>query len=393
MMKINFDTVEPRPNRTSVLMIGIANSIHTARWVEQFKDEPIDLTLIPSTPSRSIHQGIRTLAQTDQELKVLLPKIFHLMAFPIGVLDYFLGRRLMGFCLGIWLLFRKDKFDIVHAMELQHAGYILSSIKPAMAFDKQIISNWGSDIYWYQRFPRHRKRLQKLLASSTHYSCECNRDIALATNLGFTGTSFDVQPNAGPISLENINLGAASIPPSQRRRIIVKGYTGFVGRADLALAAISLCAVELQNYEICLYSSDRRSRRIARSISRKTGLKFLLLKKYEMTHGEILQLFRESRIYLGISMSDGISTSLLEAIASGTFPIQSNTSCADEWVENDVNGYVIDWENAVKISEFVKKALLDDKMVDEASALNYQIALERLTPESMGKNKGVFYSL
>jgi hypothetical protein len=48
-----------------------------------------------------------------------------------------------------------------------------------------------------------------------------------------------------------------------------------------------------------------------------------------------------ARIYLGVSKTDGISTSLLESIARGAFPIQSVTSCANEWVEHYKSGYLL----------------------------------------------------
>jgi hypothetical protein len=43
--------------------------------------------------------------------------------------------------------------------------------------------------------------------------------------------------------------------------------------------------------------------------------------------------FANSRIYIGASRSDGISTSFLEALVLGAYPIQTNTSCGNEWVE------------------------------------------------------------
>ena len=50
-------------------------------------------------------------------------------------------------------------------------------------------------------------------------------------------------------------------------------------------------------------------------------------------HEEIMWNFGQSRIYLGISISDAISTSVLESMAMGCFPIQTNTSCCEEWFE------------------------------------------------------------
>ena len=378
-------------NPRKVLLIGIANSIHTARWIEQFKDIPIEITLIPSTARRSIHPRIRIISNSDQNLKLLLPKFFYAISIPIGCLDVIFRGRVMGFVLRNWLRARDREFDVVHAMELQHAGYIMLAAIPDLSFERKIISNWGSDIYWFQRFPRHKQMLKRLMRISSHYSCECHRDLELARSLGFNGEFFNVMPNAGPISTYNIALGAAAKLPSQRKRIMVKGYTRFVGKADVALSAISLCADELEGFEVCIYSSDWKTKRIARRLRRENRINVRVLRKYELSHDEMLQYFRESRIYLGISMSDGISTSLLEALASGTFPVQTSTSCADEWVTNGINGIIVDWTKPEKIAEAVKLALLDDALVDEAAQINSVITRERLSPESFEKSHLEFY--
>ena len=175
--------------------------------------------------------------------------------------------------------------------------------------------------------------------------------------------------------------------------ILIKGYTKFVGRADIALKAIEMCASVCKDYEIVVFSSDGKSRRIARGITKKTGLEIKCLKPGEMSHNEMLELFRSARLYLGVSMSDGISTSLLEAISSGTFPIQSNTSCANEWIVDGVNGFTVDYTNPRIISQKIVEALTNDDLVDRAARLNRSIAETRLSAESMISDHLSYYQM
>ena len=83
----------------------------------------------------------------------------------------------------------------------------------------------------------------------------------------------------------------------------------------------------------------------------------------------VYKYFSKARIYLGISRSDGVSTSLLEAMALGTFPIQSSTSCADEWIKNGKSGFLVK-NNISIISQKLLKALKDDNLVNNASKIN-----------------------
>jgi glycosyltransferase involved in cell wall biosynthesis len=45
---------------------------------------------------------------------------------------------------------------------------------------------------------------------------------------------------------------------------------------------------------------------------------------------------------VGHSLSEGISTSMLEAMAMGAIPIQTCTSCADEWIINGEAGFLVE---------------------------------------------------
>jgi glycosyltransferase involved in cell wall biosynthesis len=184
-----------------------------------------------------------------------------------------------------------------------------------------------------------------------------------------------------------------AVSPSDRKIILVKGYTKFVGRADIALRAIELAADHCKNFEIVLYSSDRRSRNIARKITKRTGLVIRALKPYEMAHEDMLNLFLSARVYLGVSMSDGISTSLLEAISSGTFPIQTNTSCVSEWVSDGGNGFIVDFNDPLAIANKIVEALSNDELVNSAATINNQIARERLSAKSMINDHLAFYQL
>ncbi len=46
------------------------------------------------------------------------------------------------------------------------------------------------------------------------------------------------------------------------------------------------------------------------------------------------QNLRFIKIYIGLSESDGIGTSLLESIGMGAIPVHTSTSCGDEWFQD-----------------------------------------------------------
>lgn len=101
----------------------------------------------------------------------------------------------------------------------------------------------------------------------------------------------------------------------------------------MAVKALELIASEVKDYELVFYSCNLSTVRLAKRLARKSGLKVLTFRKKALSHLEILRIFEETAVYVGVSESDGISTSMLEAMAMGAIPVQTSTACCDEWFD------------------------------------------------------------
>ena len=375
--------------RRRILIVGMADSVHLARWLSQFSDQNIDFVVFPSSPHRQIHQILKSLIlDTNPAMTVrILPTSMRWLALPLSALDipfnnWFRSRLLRG-------LVRKGSFDLIHVLELQHAGYLLLATKFASESPKVFITNWGSDIYWYEKFPKHKAKIIRLLQIASFYSAECQRDIEIVRRLGYTGITMPVIPNSGGINLDKIP--ANPIPPSQRKKIMIKGYTGFVGQALIALKACEAAADYLRGFEIVIYSASFKSRVRALRLKHVHKIQVTILKK-RTPHSEMLRYFSEARIYIGISLSDGISTSLLEAMATGCYPIQTSTSCANEWLSRD-SGSVVPANSVDAVSSELIKALLSDSLVDISALKNTNVIRERANDKYISSSSQKFYSI
>ena len=152
---------------------------------------------------------------------------------------------------------------------------------------------------------------------------------------------------------------------------MIKGYTGFVGQALIALKACELAAEHLRGYEVLVYSASIKSRFRALKLRHIHKVNVKIVKK-RTPHSQMLKHFSDARIYLGISLSDGISTSLLEAMATGCYPIQTDTSCANEWLY-EMSGSLVSFKSINSITTALVNALLSNELVDQAAILNIKI--------------------
>ena len=373
--------------RIKILVVGMADSVHLARWLSQFVNQPIDVILFPSSPHRRIHPLLKGLmhSASNQMTVTLKPATMRWLALPFSLLDIPFRNALRSRLLRN--LINETSFDLVHVLEIQHAGYLLLGTKLTTTLPKVFVTNWGSDIYWFEQFPEHKAKIIQLLQIASHYSAECQRDIEIVGRLGYTGATMPVIPNSGGINLQEIPKHLP--PPSQRKKIMIKGYTGFVGQALVALKACELAAEQLRGFEVVIYSASIKSRIRALKLRHIHKVQVTILKK-RTPHSEMLQRFSEARIYIGISLSDGISTSLLEAMATGCYPIQTDTACANEWFTTR-SGSTVKPDDLRRVSEFVQLALTSDSLVDSSGQINIQTIISRASVTNISATAMGFY--
>jgi glycosyltransferase involved in cell wall biosynthesis len=373
-----------------VILVCMVDSIHVARWLSTFSGQEISFILLPSTPNRSIHPKIKELiiGNSNQESTVEIRPFGGRLSIPLWLLDIIFRDWIRGAILS--KLIKSTQPEYVHALELNHAGYIMSHAQRRHKSNlvKFIATNWGSDIFWFQQFSSHRKRLERLLSDLDFYSAECHRDLELATKFGFKGRFKDVLPNAG--GFEHSYINKTLTRTSDRKIIIIKGYQSFVGRAILALEAIGSISKNLSNYRFIVYSANYKTQRLVKKLKSQNGLEITCYGKKQLSHNEMLSLFESARIYLGVSLSDGISTSLLEAMAGGAFPIQTSTSCADEWIVNGVSGFLVE-ASIESISNALLIASTNDELVDFASDINIKLVREKLDESVINEKLIKFY--
>ena len=381
-----------------ILIVAMVNSIHTARWLAQLEGQGWDVHLFPSVLGVASHPLIRNVTihypfssrkiSSDGVGRVKIKRRYFDIAVRIFSQRFFPTfqanrlRRVVG----------RIKPDVVHSLEMQSAGYLTLKAKTASAiFPPWVVTNWGSDIYLFGNLPEHKAEIEQVLHACDFYSCECERDIKLAREFGFQGGTFPVFPNAGGFDLESLCPVRNRVRTSCRKTIVLKGYQNWAGRALVGLRALERCVDLLSGYSVVIYSASADVELAARLFSARTAMPVLFVGN-SSTHMDILQMHAQARISIGLSISDAISTSMLEAMVMGAFPIQSCTACADEWVEHGCNGMIVPPEDSDIIELALRNALEDDALVDSAAEKNWDIALSRLDAGALRKKAVDLYS-
>lgn len=371
-----------------ILLVALSDSVHTARWLSQIADTGWDIHLFPSIDCGILHPDIRnaTVYHSVYAEKRGAHRIVRRKGIPVLSRNAALGMTLIlrklwpGYTVQrLSRIIEQIRPDIIHSIEIQAAGYLTMEAKKRFRdkFPPWVVTNWGSDIYLFRHFPGHEAKIREVMGACDYYTCECQRDVGLAREHGFKGKAFPVFPNAGGFDIRRIAGLRQQGPVSSRRLVMLKGYHHWAGRALVGLQALTLCADVLKGYTVGIYSASRRVVSAARRFERSTGIRTMIISR-DTPHEEILKMHGRARVSIGLSMGDGLSTSFLEAVAMGSFPVQSWTACADEWIEDGKTGLLVPPEEPMAVGQAIRRALTDDALVDQASALNYSLAEDRL---------------
>lgn len=419
--------------KKKILFVAMQMSIHVARWINQLDRQKYDIHLFPVN-SMPLHPDLKdviihdpcldfknesTLHKIRNPLKFIFSRFLALFLsskyiekykyiFKLPIIRIFmLSKNPIFYKFGnsdskilaaygphvLNKLISNLKPDLIHSLEFQTCGYNVLFAKKMYqkeTFPLWCATNWGSDIYFYQNDPNHLKIIKDLLFKIDCYSCECHRDVEIVKRLGYKGTVLPVMPNTGGIDTKFARRLREKIPPSSRKLILVKGYQSFAGRALIALDVIEKCASLLNDYQIVVYSVVTSDVQERVTQMQKLNISIEVL-PHTQDHSKMLELFSQARIYFGVSVSDGISTSLLESMAMGAFPIQTATACCEEWIRDGESGSIISHDNFEGMTTALKEALRNDTLVDKASQLNWETILKKADKEVCVKKANEFY--
>ncbi|QHI35240.1 hypothetical protein IMCC3317_05860 [Kordia antarctica] len=344
--------------------------IHSARWINQLKDSGHEIYLFDCLDS-PIHQDLQwtnyTTNWSKRKIKPLIGETFLKKHFPS------LSEKIQPFLKvtaskKLQELIQEIQPDVVHSMELQSESYPLIQVRKKITFN-WICSTWGSGIYHFYQESFHKKRIDKLLSQIDFLFTDNLRDISLAKKYGFQGKALGSFPGGGGFLIDESIIK----PVETRKLILVKGYHHWAGRALHALKALENNLELIKNYQIHVYAAHPIVIAEIERLQSEFSLNITYTARgIEESHDSLLSKFGQAKIAIGISVTDGIPNTLLEAMLYGAFPIQTNPGkVSEEYITHQKNGWLIeDAENIQEITEAIKQGLTNETLLSEAFELN-----------------------
>lgn len=349
-----------------VLVIGPFSSPHFQVMISAVAKFGFRTTFIPSDlPTK---HDMSSISKNILSFRARIPMLYRLLSslsFAYTILDKLYGLKWRSTFIRYFLYICNP--EIIHVNEIQRAGYSVGRINNIAKIKQNRIiltSSWGSDIMLFGHVDSHEPDMRKILEISDVLMSERDAELEIARKLGFNGL-FE-SPSYCTIGTKHRYNNPT--PCSSRKIILIKGYQNFAGRALNALNAIERCKEDLEGFKVLVFSASEDTKLEVELMRERSGIDIRCLDKISKI--EFLEKFASARIYIGIGISDGLSTSMVEAMGAGTFPIQSENSGAKDFLVDGVNGFIVDPWDLPSLQKCISRALKDDDLVDKAQKSN-----------------------
>lgn len=110
-----------------------------------------------------------------------------------------------------------------------------------------------------------------------------------------------------------------------------------------------------------------------------------------IAHEEMPTLLGQTDIYVSTSLSDGTSVSLLEALASGAFPVVSDIPSNREWISDGENGFLVPIDQEKLLAEKILEAIRNQDLRERSRDKNFRLIKEKaLWPVTVTKTKEIY---
>ena len=301
----------------------------------------------------------------------------YLFSFSRNILMYFVTKCLHYSHNRSKTFISSQKFEVINLMNLNNINeyFINLGVNNASKF---ILNSWGSDLKFQSLKNERKKIISKALSSATHFAAETDEEYVIAKKIGFQGENLFKYPNSGHRIIDGLQLDQTS----KRKMICVKGYANHMGEVSRVLDSFIETHELIKKFKIKIFSVDSSStidKIEYMKVKYKLDIDYFM--NHQLTNDEVLNIFRNSRIYISNSRCDGIGTSLLDAMQFGAFPIVSSTGAAEEWITHSSTGFIVDYDSNSNQKTFLETALLDNNLVDSGAEINLETIKSYFTRE------------
>ena len=334
-----------------ICYLANALSIHVQKWVDYFSKRNYKISVISFSPGN---------------IKGAEVYFVNLKFFSRFKLKYILGlprvRKLLA----------QLKPDVLHAIYLSSYGLVgaLSNVHPL------VISAIGSDVLVTPK----ESFIKRILVGYAVKKADLIH--SQADHLTKELMSLGAKPErvitfSYGIDLKEIRQKEKINSLDKKQKVVISTRAlEPIYNLELLIRALPGILKEMPELKIWIVGGggeEKKLKKLASELKVNKSIEFL----GKLSNKDVLDRLGESDVYVSTSLSDGSSISLLEAMAKGAFPVVTDIPANQEWIKNNINGFLCPTDNPDQLARMVLKALADDNLRERAAEQNQIIVQEK----------------
>jgi glycosyltransferase involved in cell wall biosynthesis len=298
----------------------------------------------------------------------------------------------MGFFFTIYSIF-KNKCNVIHAHWAIPTGLIGVWVG-ALLKKPLIVTIHGSDLRMaVEGHGFLRKIFVHVCKKAVHLNCVSEVQKKEIERLGITSDKISVIPMG--IDDTFLEMGKNRRVELNKRPFIILSNRNLlpIYNVSLLIRAIPIVLKEEPKTKFLIAGEGSEKENLksdVENLNLSTSVQFL----GRVPHKEMPNLLAKTDIYVSTSLYDGTSVSLLEALASGAFPVVTDIPSNREWITDGDNGFLVPIDEAEILASRILDAIRNWDFL-EKSQLGNLLIVERKAfwPTNIKKLEEIYSSL
>lgn len=155
---------------------------------------------------------------------------------------------------------------------------------------------------------------------------------------------------------------------------------------DLIMKAFSIVKQKNIPFKLTIIGEGTELKKL-KCLAQKLSIQNEVIFAGKIDNDNIPKFLHQANFYISMPITEGVSSSLFEAMACGCFPVVSDLPGNRSWISQKVNGILVPSKNEFKLAEeiewafknndFTKKSITENRKLIEQN-VNYKINMKKI---------------
>jgi glycosyltransferase involved in cell wall biosynthesis len=284
---------------------------------------------------------------------------------------YFISGFLFTLCVIL-----KNKYDLIHVHWAIPTGLIGAWVSKLLR-KPIVVTIHGSDLRLALESPGFlRKIFVYVCKNAAHLNCVSNVQKKEMEQLGIMGEKISIIPmGVDEVFFEE---GKERKIELNRRPFIILSNRNLlpIYNVSLLIRAVPLILKQEPGTRFLIAGDGSEKENLTTQV-KKLNLSAFVQLLGRVPHQEMPRLLAQADVYVSTSPYDGTSVSLLEALASGAFPVVVDIPSNREWIADGDNGFLVPQDNENMLAKRIVEVIRNHRLLGEACKKNRKIVEQK----------------